>query len=79
MKKKKKMGVPQPILLNKEINESNRSIVDYYKKAGIPSENTTHLHLGETKLIFTNVSSKPIYDDSLEASIRNLKYSRFKK
>lgn len=79
MKKKKKMGVPQPSLLKKEINDPKRSILDLYKKAGIPAENTTHFHLGETKLIFSNVSSIPIEDDSFEASIRNLKYSRFKK
>ncbi len=52
-KKKNKLVKPS----TKE-NESNkipkkRSLVEFYRNHGIPSENTTHEKIGQTTLIFT--------------------------
>jgi hypothetical protein len=51
--------------------------LDFYRNNGIPSEDVTHEKIGQTSLIFTNWAKPPIEDDSLEASIRYLKFKRF--
>jgi len=50
--------------------------VDFYKSVGIDAENTTHLHIGQTKIVFTNKNESKLEDDSLEASLRHLKFNR---
>ena len=56
------------------------SIVEYLKNRGIKSENTTHKKIGQTTLVFTNkVEPATKEDDSLEASIRYLKFKRMHK
>jgi hypothetical protein len=57
-------------------NYHKGSIVQYLKSLGIPSKNTTHEKLGQTTLIFTNKTKPPVEDDSLEASISNMKFKR---
>jgi hypothetical protein len=58
------------------VNYHKGSIVQYLKSLGIPSKNTTHEKLGQTTLIITNRTKPPVEDDSLEASIRNMKFKR---
>ncbi len=58
------------------VNYHKGSIVQYLKSLGIPSKNTTHEKLGQTTLIFTNRAKPPVEDDSLEASIINMKFKR---
>ena len=58
----------------------NSNIVDsleYFRNHGIPSEDITHEKLGQSTLMFTNKTKPPVEDDSLEASIRYLKFKRF--
>lgn len=55
-----------------------KSNVDFYKSVGIDAENTTHLHIGQTKIVFTNKVEAKLEDDSLEASLRHLKFNRNK-
>lgn len=55
---------------------TKRSMVKFYKSVGIQAENTTHEHIGQTKLVFTNKVAQKIEDDSLEASLRHLKFNR---
>ena len=63
-------------------NESNkipqkRSFVEFYRSHGIPSENTTHEKIGQTFIVFTKKTDPtPKEDDSVYASLRNLKYNR---
>jgi hypothetical protein len=59
------------------VNYHKGSIVKYLKSLGIPSKNTTHEKLGQTTLMFTNVSKQLVKDDSLEASIRYLRFRSF--
>lgn len=63
------------------------SVVEYLETKGIPSKNTTHLHIGQTRLVFNNrIKSTEIHkedeaskgDDSIGASLRYLKYQRLK-
>jgi hypothetical protein len=78
-KKKNKLVKPS----TKE-NESNkipkkRSLVEFYRNHGIPSENTTHEKIGQTFIVFTKKTDPtPKEDDSVYASLRNLKYNRNK-
>jgi hypothetical protein len=59
------------------INKSQkRSLVEFYRSMGIPSENTTHKKIGQTALLFINNQKIKVEDDSLEVSIRNIKYCR---
>jgi hypothetical protein len=61
------------------VNKSQkRSLVEFYRSMGIPSENTTYKKVGQTALLFINNQKNKVEDDSLEASIRNLKYCRTK-
>jgi hypothetical protein len=60
------------------VNKSQkRSLVEFYKSLGIPSENTTHKKIGQTTLIFTKKVCSPAKEnDSIYASLRYLKYYR---
>ena len=53
------------------------STVEFWRSRGITSKNTTHEKLGQTSLMFTNRTKPTVEDDSLEASIRYLKFKRF--
>lgn len=71
------MGLTQ---VNQDENNANYhkgSTVEFWKSHGIPSENTTNEKLGQTTLMFTNISKLSVNDDSLETSIRYLKFNRF--
>jgi hypothetical protein len=76
-KKNDSLGQTQTSQDQSNVNYHKCSIVDYLKSLGIPSKNTTHEKLGQTSLMFTNMTKPPVEDDSLEASIRHLKFKRF--
>jgi hypothetical protein len=76
-KKFDNLGQTQPLQEQPDVIYQKSSIVDYLKSLGIPSNNITHEKLGQTTLMFTNRDKPPVDDDSLEASIRNLKFKRF--
>jgi hypothetical protein len=59
------------------VNYHKGSTVEFWISHGIPSRNTTYEKLGQTSLIFTNRTKPPFEEDSLEASIRYLKFKRF--
>ncbi|MFZ4107057.1 hypothetical protein [Flavobacterium sp.] len=59
------------------VNYHKGSIVQYLKSLGIPSKNTTHDQLGQTTPMFTKVSKQLVKDESLEASIRYLRFRSF--
>ena len=59
------------------VNYHKASTVEFWISNGIPSRNTTYEKLGQTSLIFTNRTKPPFEEDSLEASIRYLKFKRF--
>ena len=76
-KKNDNMGLTQ---VNQDENNANYhkgSTVEFLNSHGIPSENTTNEKLGQTTLLFTNISKLSVNDDSLETSIRYLKFNRF--
>jgi hypothetical protein len=72
-KKNDSLGQIQPSQDQSNLNYHKGSIVEFWRSLGIPSKNTTHEKLGQTTLMFTNRTKPPVEDDSLEASIRNLK------
>ena len=76
-KKNDNLGQPDPSQDQSNVNYHKGSTVEFWRSHGIPSVNTTHEKLGQTSLIFTNRTNPPVEDDSLEASIRYLKYKRF--
>ena len=53
------------------------STVEFWRSHGIPSKNTTHEKIGQTSLMFTTRTQLSVEDDSLEASIRYLKFKKF--
>ena len=71
------LGQPQPSQDQSNVNYHKGSIVQYLKSLGIPSKNTTHEKFGQTSLIFINRDKPLTKDDSLQASIRYLKFKRF--
>lgn len=71
------LGQTQDIQDQPNANYHKGSIVQYLKSLGIPSKNTTHEKLGQTTLMFTNVSKQLVKDESLEASIRYLRFRSF--
>ena len=71
------LGQPQPSQDQSNVNYHEGSSVEFWRSRGIPSKNTTHEKLGQTSLMFTNRTNPPVEDDSLEASIRYLKFKRF--
>jgi hypothetical protein len=58
------------------LNYHKGSAVELLRSLGIPSRKTTHEKLGQTTLIFTHRAKPPVEDDSLEASIINMKFKR---
>ena len=76
-KKNDNLGQTQPSQDQSNVNYHKVSTVEFWKSHGIPSENTTHQKLGQTSLMFTNRTKPPVEDDTMEASIRFLKFKRF--
>jgi len=76
-KKNDILGQTQDTQDQPNVNYHKGSIVQYLKSLGIPSKNTTHEKLCQTTLIFTKRTKALVKDDSLEASIRYLKFKRF--
>jgi len=76
-KKNDNLGQTQPSQDQSNVKLKKTDSLDFYRNNGIPSKDITHEKLGQTSLIFTNWAKPPIEDDSLEASIRYLKFKRF--
>ena len=76
-KKNDSLGQTEPSQDQSNVNYPKGSTVEFWTSRGIPSRNTTHENLGQTSLMFTNRTKPPVEDDSLEASIRYLKFKRF--
>ncbi len=76
-KKNDSLGQTQDSQDQTNVNYHKGSTVEFWKSRGITSKNTTHEKLGQTSLMFTNRTNPPVEDDSLEASIRYLKFKRF--
>ena len=57
------------------VNYHKGSTVEFWRSRGIPSKNSTHEKLGQTTLMFTNRTKPSVEYDSLEASIRYLKFN----
>jgi hypothetical protein len=76
-KKNDNLGQTKPSLDQSNVYYHKGSAIEFWKSHGIPSENTTHQKLGQTSLMFTNMIKPPFEDDSLEASIKHLKFKRF--
>lgn len=76
-KKNDNLGQTEPSLVQSNVNYHKGSTVEFWRSHGIPSKNTTHEKIGQTSLMCTNRSSPPVEDDSLEVSIRYLKYKIF--
>ena len=76
-KKNDTLGQTQLSQDQSNVNYHKGSTVEFWRSRGITSKNTTHEKLGQTSLMFTNRTNPPVEDDSLEASIRYLKYKRF--
>lgn len=53
-----------------------KTIEESFKKAGIPSEDTTHLHIGETTIMLSKSQKEEQDDDSAETMMRNLNRRR---
>ena len=71
------LGQTHPSQVQSDVNYHRGSTVEFLRSHGIPSKNTTHENLGQTSLMFTNRDKPPIEDDSLDVSIRYLKFKRF--
>ena len=76
-KKNDSLGQTEPSQDQSNVNYHKGSTVEFWRCRGIPSRNTKHENLGQTSLMFTNRTKPPVEDDSLEASIRYLKFNRF--
>ena len=76
-KKNDSLGQTQPSQDQSNVNYHKGCTLEFWRSCGIPSKNTTLEKLGQTSLMFTNRDKPPIKDDSLEASIRYLKFKRF--
>ena len=76
-KKNDNLGRNQQLQDHSDVNYHKGSNVEFWKSHGIPSKNTTHEKLGQTSLMFTNRTKPPVEDDSLEASIRYLRFRSF--
>ena len=76
-KKNDNLSQTEPSKEQFNVNYHNGSTVEFWRSLGIPSKNTTHEKLGQASLMFTNMTKPPVEDDSLEASIRHLKFKRF--
>ena len=76
-KKNDNLGQTEPSQDQSNVNYHKGSTVEFWRSRGIPSKNTTHEKIGQTSLMFSKSSNPLVEDDSLEASIRYLKYKRF--
>ena len=76
-KKNDNLGQPQHSKDQSNVKYYKGSTVEFWRSRGIPSRNTTFEKLGQTSLMFTNRDKPLTKDDSLEASIRYLKFKRF--
>ena len=77
-KKNDNLGQTEPSQDQSNLNYHKGSTVEFWRSRGIPSVNTTHEKIGQTSIMFTNRSNPTVEDDSLDASIRYLKFKRFK-
>lgn len=75
-KKNDKLGQNNPIPKESKRNYENESLVQCITSNRTNSKNTTIEKIGQTTLIFTNKSESQVEDDSLESSIRYLKFQR---
>ena len=76
-KKNDNLGQFQPSQDQSNINLKKTDPIFFYISRGIKSKNTTHEKSGHTTLIFTNYTKPQVEDDSLDASIRYLKFKKF--
>ena len=76
-KKNDSLGQTEPSQDQSNVKLKKTDSLDFYRNNGIPSEDVTHEKLGQSSLVFTNRTKPPVEDDSLEASIRYLKFKRF--
>jgi hypothetical protein len=76
-KKNDNWGQPQESTDQSNVNYQKGSAVEFWRSHGIRSENTTYQKIGQTSLMLTNRSNPPVENDSLETSIRYLKFKRF--
>jgi hypothetical protein len=76
-KKDDNLGQTQPSQDQSNVNYQKGSTVEFWRSRGIRSENTTHQKLGQTYLMFTKRTKPTVEDDSLETSIRYLKFKWF--
>jgi hypothetical protein len=70
-------GQHEPSRDQSDLNYHKGSTVDFWRSHGIPSRNTTLEKLGQTSIMFTNSTKPPVENDSIEATIRYLKFKRF--
>jgi len=70
-------GQLQPSLDQSNVNHKKTDSLDFYISHGIPSEDITHEKIGQNILVFSSRSKPPVEDDSLDTSIRYLKFKRF--
>ena len=71
------MGISPTSDDESKVNSNKVDSIEYYRNHEIQSEDITHKKIGQTTLVFTNRIKPPVEDDSLEASIRYLKFKRF--
>ena len=76
-KKNDSLGLTQPIKDQSNVNYHKGRSVEFWRSRGIKAENTTHEKLGQTTLMIKNRTKLSVSDDTLEASIRYLKFKRF--
>ena len=76
-KKNDRLGQTHPSQDQSNVNYHKGSTIEFWRSRGIPSKNTTLEKLGQTSLMFTNRDKPLTKDDSLEASIRYLKFKRY--
>ena len=77
-KKNDSLGQTEPSQDQSNVNLKETDSLDFYRNNGIPSKDITHEKLGQTSIMLSNRAKAPVEDDSLEASIRYLKFKRFR-
>ena len=75
-KKTENLGISPTSDDESKVNSNKVDSLEYYRNHGIQSEDITHEKIGQTTLVFTNRIKPPVEEDSLEASIRYLKFKR---
>ena len=71
------LGQTLPSHDQSNVNYNKGSTLELCRSHGIPSKNTANEKLGQTAIMFTNRANPHVDDDSLETSIRYLKFNRF--